>query len=321
MKRFTAFAVSVVSLALVACGGEVDVDSGPLIVESRPLEGEVSLDPGTIVTFSSVTFNGAVELVRLDDLDGTGLARTDLGGAIRHRANHPAFDQEGRLLFLEVGHDARLLRIDPFEETLEIVQDTPELTLQLVSDLTVDPNGRIYFTDILRHQLVRMDDLSGHGMVRLGGQGPGAGIGMFDEPSGVAVAPDGRIAVSDRNNERIVLMDDMSGSGWQTLPMHGLEPVDVAFSPDGETVYAVSFWPTALARFQGGSEPAEVLPTVGQPSDVHIDVAGNLVISFVNGTQSLGRLPDFDQPDELVEYSGPEDEPFINPSGIAIREL
>ncbi len=321
MKRLTAFTVSVVSSSLVACGGGVDLDSGPLVVESRPLEGEVSLDPGTIVTFSSVTFNGAEELVRLDDLDGTGLARTDLGGAIRHRASHPAFDQEGRLWFLEIDQDARLLRIDPFEGTLDIVQDAPELTLQFVSDLTVGPDGRIYFTDILRHQLVRMDDMSGQGMVRLGGQGPGPGIGMFDEPSGVAVAPDGRIAVSDRNNERIVLMDDMSGSGWQTLPMHGLDPMDVAFSPDGETVYAVSFWPTALARFQGGSESAEILPTGGQPSDVHIDAEGALVISFVNGTNSLGRLPDFDLPDELVEYSGPEDEPFINPNGIAIRDL
>jgi len=91
---------------------------------SRPLEADVSLEPAAIPALSCATFNEANDLVRLDDLDGAGYARTDLGGSIRYRGDHPVFDRPGRLLVDgSRSGDARLSRVDAAEGQLEILRD------------------------------------------------------------------------------------------------------------------------------------------------------------------------------------------------------
>ncbi|MBD9650315.1 hypothetical protein IB267_18390 [Ensifer sp. ENS09] len=75
---------------------------------------------------------------------------------------------------------------------------------------------------------------------------PGAGVGQFQNPMGVAVSEEGQIFVADTGNFRIVAMDAFDGSGWQAYgrkiatgsigPGRFAGPVSVHHGPGGLVV-------------------------------------------------------------------------------------
>src|SRR2546428_13281576 len=88
-----------------------------------------------------------------------------------------------------------------------------------LKSVTVDRQGRIYFSDNVKHWIVRMDDMQGTGLVTLGSFG--SGTKEFNEPEGLTIDSSGRIYVADETNHRIVRFDDMTGAGWTTLGTYG----------------------------------------------------------------------------------------------------
>jgi DNA-binding beta-propeller fold protein YncE len=96
--------------------------------------------------------------------------------------------------------------------------------------IALDGSGRIYVTDALNNQIVRINDLGGGGRVTFGGTG--TGTDQFKVPSGIAIGPDGKIYVLDAGNSRIVRFDDMSGTNWTTFGTHG-SGVGQLFNPAG----------------------------------------------------------------------------------------
>ncbi|MCA9624806.1 MAG: hypothetical protein KC731_37540 [Myxococcales bacterium] len=304
-----------VGVALVAagCGGRAVIDDGPSGAPS-PLASR------GIFTFSSIVFNGQQWLIGLDDLEGTGYTTDNVDGAL-HGACDPVFDAQGRLLFAEgvaeasrlVRYDLETGRVEPFE-----VGDAPAGLLASIEAVALDAQGRIYGVDSAAHQVFRIDDLDGSGFVALG-SGPGSGTFELDTPVDVAVGADGKIVISDPGNARVVQVDDMSGAGWTVYDLDGepFDPWGVAVDVSG-AIYVVDFDAFALYRFDPSNEARDRVGLPGQPQHAALGADGRIYVSFLNGSHALGVMDGFAAA-TLTTYTGPDDEPFINPCGIAVR--
>ena len=85
-----------------------------------------------------------------------------------------------------------------------------------------DPNAEnvyIYVLDVdpLNHRIVRIDDMTGKGVVSYGSRG--SGVNQFDVKDlspHFAVDSKGRIYIPDSWNHRVIRVDDMQGNGWVT---------------------------------------------------------------------------------------------------------
>lgn len=83
-----------------------------------------------------------------------------------------------------------------------------------------DPdNVYIYILDVdpLNHRIVRIEDMTGKGVVSYGSRG--SGVNQFDvkdQSPHFAVDSKGRIYIPDTLNKRIIRVDDMQGNGWVT---------------------------------------------------------------------------------------------------------
>ena len=86
-------------------------------------------------------------------------------------------------------------------------------------DVAVDAAGRIYVASSNPQRLIRVDNMSGAGLVTLGPAGNG--VGQLNQPAGMAFDPQGRIYIADEYNYRIVRVDDMTGAGWTTFGSFG----------------------------------------------------------------------------------------------------
>ena len=100
----------------------------------------------------------------------------------------------------------------------------PNLGLSRPTGLTKDKQGRIYITDVKNHRVVRIDDLTGDGLVSLGEYGdqsppdvPGTLPMRLHRPYDTAIDSKGRIYISDTSTARIVRSDDMAGTNWMQI--------------------------------------------------------------------------------------------------------
>lgn len=109
--------------------------------------------------------------------------------------------------------------------------------LVLPSDVAVGPGGRIYVVDGGNQRVVAFDR-QGQYLFSIGH--PGAGAGQFQDPVGVGVAANGKVYVADTGNHRIQIFG-ADGRFEHTFPVlsggRSVRPIDVAVSPDGDTVY------------------------------------------------------------------------------------
>lgn len=99
--------------------------------------------------------------------------------------------------------------------------------------LVIGKDGRIYFTDIDRCQVMRMDDMDGKGLIAFGHPGYG-GQGAFRHLEGDMVMDSKeRIYVVDSRAAKLVRFDNMEGSNWTELDLVALGlPVPYALGID-----------------------------------------------------------------------------------------
>jgi DNA-binding beta-propeller fold protein YncE len=309
-----------VLLVATGCGGKAIIDG-----EGGEAPSPSPLFDAAIVTLSSLVFDGQKQLVAVDDLSGSGYATDVVDGALK-RACDVAFEGKDRVLFVDrLGTSARLVRFDL--ATGEIESFRPEVSsgglVESVGAVGVDAEGRIYGVDVEGHRIFRMDDMNGSGLVTVGG-GPGNGLFELDGPMDVAVFADGRIVVSDTGNDRIVVMDDMTGAGWRTWSPDAVpfDPWGVAVDDATDRIYAVGFNGSTLFRIDAldtGTPTTSAKFSDRQPSHVAVGRDGRIHLSFFNGSDSIGALDASLDLTTLTTYAGPDDEPLINPCGMAVR--
>ncbi len=165
------------------------------------LEGPAADARGTVY-FSDIRGNRIMTLTT----DGVlGVFREDAG-----RANGNVFDHQGRLVTCEgaehgPGGRRRVTRTDPTTGEVEVLADRYEgRRLNSPNDVTVDTQGRLYFTDP-RYDADRSDlELDVEGVYRIDTDGTVTRIiGQPDveKPNGLAITPDDRVLyVIDSNH-------------------------------------------------------------------------------------------------------------------------
>ncbi len=178
--------------------------------------------------------------------------------------------------------------------------------------LATDRQSRIYLSDQGLYSIIRIDDLSGTGLVSYGQKGYG-GAGAFRSLEGdMAVDRDGRIYVVDTRAARLVRFDDMSGSGWMELDTAALGlpvPEGLAIDPAGH-IYIGDSYKGLIARvdsMQGDGlvRFGEKGSGVGQfldPRGIAIDATGRIII-VDNINDRLVRIDDMSG-SNWVSYDG-----------------
>lgn len=110
-------------------------------------------------------------------LGGVETFRTESGGA-----NGLIFDREGRLIAAE-GETRRVTRTDLATGSIEVLaKNGPSSPLDLPNDLTLDGQGRIYFTDYLGRRVYRIDPDGGVEQI--------LGPDDVEAPNGIVISPD-----------------------------------------------------------------------------------------------------------------------------------
>jgi hypothetical protein len=122
--------------------------------------------------------------------------------------------------------EIRLLRSFPTEK-----DEAQEVFFSRAQDISSDPRGRIYVTDVKANQVLVFDP-EGRFLRRIGG--PGQGPGEFDM-AGRALWTSSGLAVLDRSNSRVQYFDDR---GWFSRS-HKLTKsyIEMAIGTDG-TIFA-----------------------------------------------------------------------------------
>lgn len=153
--------------------------------------------------------------------------------------------------------EIRFLRCFPTEK-----DEAKEVFFSQAQDITSDPQGRIYITDVKANQVLVFDP-EGRFLRKIGG--PGQGPGEFDM-AGRALWTSGGLAVLDRSNSRVQYFDDR---GWFRRSLKLTKSyVEMAIGTDG-TIFAFNM--------RGG--PGEMIDA--------IDADGRAHASFGNPRQTL----------------------------------
>jgi streptogramin lyase len=134
---------------------------------------------------------------------------------------------------------ARLVRFDDFTGAGWTTFSGGGLSLSGLTGVAVDAAAHIYLTRTAPPQLLRLDDMTGAGLVGFGQVGTGEG--QFLGAAQVALDGQGRIYVADFPGHRIARFDDMSGAGWVTLG-----------GPDAGSVPGALDAPSAIALSASG---------------------------------------------------------------------
>lgn len=153
--------------------------------------------------------------------------------------------------------EIRFLRSFPTEK-----DEAKEVFFSQAQDITSDPQGRIYVTDVKANQVLVFDP-EGRFLRKIGG--PGQGPGEFNM-AGRALWTSGGLAVLDRSNSRVQYFDDR---GWFRRSLKLTKSyVEMAIGTDG-TIFAFNM--------RGG--PGEMIDA--------IDADGRAHASFGNPPQTL----------------------------------
>ncbi|NUO51102.1 MAG: hypothetical protein HOV80_19775 [Polyangiaceae bacterium] len=303
------------ALLCVHCGARTSLDDGDETIELGP----TPLADSRIIVLDFVEFMGQSRITGLDDMQGNGRVEY-LGDGTFRQSCHPVFDPEGRLYFVDAGDGYRMIRLDLETGEMVTLDATSGVGIAFPSSIAFDAAGRIYFTEPPLNRVSRVDDMDGSGFVSFGGPLGGAGVGELSEPLGIEVTADGKILVADRKNRRIVQMDDMEGNGWTSWDVPDgwkgrASPTDVAVDGEGR-ILIVDFQSSLLHRIDdisGAGHTSQQL--IEQLNHVFVHDDGTIYLSFLNGENAIGSMPEFGG--ELTVYDGGDDE-LQNPCGIAV---
>lgn len=146
------------------------------------------------------------------------------------RANGLKFDAQGRLCMCQsvgAGGKQRVARIEKDGAETPLAETYEGLRLNAPNDLTIDRQGRIYFTDINLGDAAPKSDLPS-GVYRI--DAPGKFVRVISgllRPNGIVITPDNKtLYVSDRGTQKL--------HRYRVKPDGGLEPDGIVydFSPD-----------------------------------------------------------------------------------------
>ncbi len=106
-------------------------------------------------------------------------------------------------------------------------------SLSLPSDVAIGAGGKVYVVDAGNN---RVAVFSGAGKFLLAFGGKGEGNGEFADPVGIGTDAQGRVYVADSGNRRIQIFD-ANGRFGGSFRTGNVRPIDVAPTPDGQTLY------------------------------------------------------------------------------------
>lgn len=158
-----------------------------------------------------------------------------------------AFDAQGRIYVADAGNQ-RIVRMDDFTgagwTTLDVssVIDNGSPTM----DLTIGPDGKIYFCVRLDHIVCRADDMADTEIETYGDY-----INVIND---IKVDEDGKIYIMDSMHNRVVRIDDMTGAGRLELGELGSgeyqfdAPYAIALDKSGK-IYVLDASNSRICRF------------------------------------------------------------------------
>lgn len=290
------------------------------------IEGDTTSpeDPGRIYVADS----GNSRVVRFDDMGGEGW--TAVTYPVYQTACGLAVDAEERVYFTSIAppvvavltdfDDGGMISFSGWNDGVENLAGPLALAL--------DAEERVIVADTVANRVVRFEGPNKNTATVLGGPAPGAGVGQFDTPLGVAVSPTtGRILISDQLNRRVVEVDDLSGAGWRewTLPSWNGQPgfpQGVAYDREGRLL-VTDFQNSVLHRIDsiaGDGLVSFSSPEIVQISNVTVDHRGRILMVMINAAMTVARMDDMSGAG-FVSLGGEGDGvgKFRNPCGIAVR--
>ena len=196
--------------------------------------------------------------------------------------------------------------------------------LSMPTDVAVSGEGRVYIVDSGRHR-IKTYDTAGNPLGSFAAEGEGEG--QLSGPVGIDVARNGTVYVADKNNNRVQVFK-ADGSFQRSLPVEeagvAAEPVDVAVSAKGKTVYVTTndthkvLALTNRGKFVNawggqGDEPGQF----NYPATLTVDVSGNvLVVDVINARVQV--FTEEGAPTAQFGKYGASPGSFIRPKGIAV---
>ncbi len=197
-------------------------------------------------------------------------------------------------------------------------------SLNLPSDVTVDKNGRIYVVDGGNHRIAVFNP-DGSFITTFGTKGSLDGQFLF--PLGISSDLNGRIYVADSGNFRIQVFDEQGKFLHQFLPVDNnipIKPVDIAISPDKETLYVTGNNNHSVMVFNSSGKLKRIWGSEGTlagefkfPATLAVTANGSVcVVDVLNG-----RIQIFEANGKLNKVMGSWGVlagQFYRPKGIAV---
>ena len=291
--RTVPFVVALVAFALLVSGCTVEAPAPSVEMPSEPAASrEVTV--ATTVAFTEGPTVAEDGTVYFTDLGNNRIMRLSTDGQLStfrqpsHRANGLIFDSEWRLLACESGDGdtvlPRVTRTNMATGEIEVVADAFEgKQLHSPNDLSVDTQGRIYFTDRPGPN-PRPDQTGVHGVYRVDPDGTIARILTEPEvvrPNGIVISPDDRTLY--------VIETDQSEGGPRMIRAYALSDAGTVsnmrvfydFSPgrsgDGMTVDSEGnlYVAAGLNRRRGTSE------TLDTVAGIHVFSPGGELLEHI----------------------------------------
>ncbi len=171
--------------------------------------------------------------------------------------------------------------------------------------VAVDAQGRIYFTEGVTRQVVRMEDMDGRGATTLCCEDPGGK--PFGFPGPICIDAKGRIYVADPQMDQVVRFDGMDGSGRVCLGTTGSgtgcfdTPLGLCLDSRGR-IHVADYFNNRIVRFDdmdgsgwvtlGGPAPGEGPGLFTLPNGIFVDPSGWIYVS--NHPAAVVRMNDMD---------------------------
>ena len=173
---------------------------------------------------------GNNRIVRIDDITGAGWISYNEPNTY-YSVGKLGIGPDGRIYYAVTwGTGGKIIAVNSIYGGGRVELTVPS-PYSRAHDIAVGPNGKLYITVnsfCAGDGIIRIDDMSGNGLVFLGG---------FDEPYGITITENGYIYVADYGNDRIVRINNISGEGWiSNTRFDG--PSDVAVGNDGK-IYVI----------------------------------------------------------------------------------
>lgn len=201
--------------------------------------------------------------------------------------------------------------------------------------VSLDTQGRVNVTDRgANDRIVRIDSMTGAGLVTYGGTG--SGMNQFNDPAGLRVDAQDVLFVADPGNNRVVSFVGVPGGGWVAYSTGLSAPMDVGWDSNTNTtdgkLYILDTGNHRIVRINGFGGNVTPSPQsfggpgsgVGQFSSPRaIWVQGGVIYVADTGNDRIVSFNTSEftspSPPSWQAYAGAGDQALIGPSGIFVN--